>query len=81
MIVGLAAKGLARLQDPRAIDDLIATGRRVGGLGRYSIGLSLLYFPDPRAQTVAEEFIKDKKMLEQDRKEMQTKGVMGLFPY
>jgi PBS lyase HEAT-like repeat len=81
MIVGVAAKGLARLQDPRAIDDLIATGRRVGGLGRYSIGLSLLYFSDSRAQTAAEEFIKDKKKLEQDRKETQTKGVRGLFPY
>jgi hypothetical protein len=81
MIVGVAAKGLARLQDPRAIDDLIATGRLVGGLGRYSIGLSLLYFPASRAQKAAEEFIKNKKKLEQDRKEMQTKGVRSLFPY
>jgi hypothetical protein len=81
MIAGIAARGLARLQDPRAIDELIATGRRVGSEARYYIGVSLLYFSDPKAQAAAEELIKDKNRLAIERKEMQTRGLQGLFPY
>jgi hypothetical protein len=81
IIAGIAARGLARLQDPRAIDDLIATGRRVGSEARYYIGVSLLYFSDPKAQAAAEELIRDKSRLAMERKEMQTRGLKGLFPY
>jgi hypothetical protein len=81
MIAGIAARGLARLQDPRAIAELIATGRRVGSEARYYIGVSLLYFSDTKAQAAAEEFIKDKDRLAMERKEMQTRGLKGLFPY
>lgn len=81
MIASVAAKGLARLQDPRAIDELIATGRHAGSEARYSIGVSLLYFSDPKAQAAAEELIKDKNHLAIEHKEMQTRGLQGLFSY
>lgn len=84
MIAATAAKGLARLQDPRAIDELIATGRRVPGEARYGIAEALLYFSDPRAQAAAEEFaavVEDKKVVEFMRAQAKAKGVKGLFPY
>ncbi|HEY1527944.1 MAG TPA: HEAT repeat domain-containing protein [Candidatus Angelobacter sp.] len=84
MIAATAAKGLARLQDPRAIDELIATGRRVPGEARYGIAEALLYFPDPKAQAAAEEFadvLDDKKLFDYKRAEAKAKGVKGLFPY
>jgi hypothetical protein len=81
MIVGAAAQGLAKLQRPQAIDVLIVTGRSVPGEARYAIAQSLLYFSDARAQAAAEELMTDKKMLEIDKHEAQTKGVKGLFQW
>ena len=84
MIAVDAAKGLARLQDPRAVDELIATGRRVPGEARYGIAVALLYFPDPKAQAAAEELsdvLDDKHLFELMREEAKKKGVKGLFPY
>jgi len=84
MIAATAAKGLARLQDPRAIDELIATGRRVPGEARYGIAEALLYFSDPKAQAAAEELsdvLEDKKLFGYKRAEAKAKGVKGLFPY
>ena len=81
MIAGTAAQGLAKLQDPRAIPELIATGRGVPGEARFASGQALLYFSDPRAQAAANELITDKNLLERERHEAQTKGVKGLFHY
>jgi HEAT repeat protein len=84
MIAGSAARGLARLQDPRAIDKLIAVGRCVPGEARAAIAEALLYFPDLKAQKAADELadiFTDKKTWELLRKDAQDKGVKGLFPY
>jgi HEAT repeat protein len=84
MIAATAAKGLARLQDPRAIDELITTGHRVPGEARYGIAEALLYFSDPKAQAAAEELsdvLEDKKLFDYKRAEAKAKGVKGLFPY
>jgi HEAT repeat protein len=84
MIAATAAKGLAGLQAPRAIDELIATGRRVPGEARYGIAEALLYFSDPKAQAAAEELsdvLEDKKLFDYKRAEAKAKGVKGLFPY
>jgi HEAT repeat protein len=84
MIAVAAAKGLARLQDPRAVDELIATGRRVPGEARAGIMDALLYFDDPRAQAAAEELseiLNDKHLFELHRANAKKQGVKGLFPY
>jgi hypothetical protein len=84
MIAWAAAKGLARLQDLKAIDELIATGRRVPGEARAGIMEALLYFDDPKAQAAAEELsdvLDDKHHFELMRENARKKGVKGLFPY
>lgn len=83
MIVVWAAEGLAKLQDPRSIEPLIAAGRHAVGEARYGIGKSLLYFSDPRAQAAAEEFYasRQKELLELERKDAKEKGVKGLFQW
>ncbi len=83
MIVGDAARGLAKLQDPRAIEPLIAAGRHTPGEGLAGIRESLLYFSDPRAQAVAEELFTptEKRLLELKRQKAKEKGVKGLFQW
>jgi len=84
MIVGTAAQGLAKLQDPRAIEPLIEAGRRTPGVGRGGIRKSLLYFSDPRAQAAAEEFYaltNSKKLMDLHRQEAKEKGAKGLFQW
>lgn len=84
MIAALAAKGLARLQDPRAVDELIATGKRVPGEARAAIAQALLYFPGEKAQAAAEAFaevLENKKSFEFMQQDAKTKGAKGLFPY
>jgi HEAT repeat protein len=83
MIAGTAAQGLAKLQDVRAIEPLIAAGRQSLAEARFGIGESLLYFSDPKAQAAAEEFINttDKTLLETLRRESKEKGVKGLFQW
>jgi HEAT repeat protein len=84
MIAATAAKGLARLQDPKAIDELIATGRRVPGEARGGIAQALLYFPDPKAQAAADELSdvwEDRKIWDMLRQEARSKGVKALFDY
>lgn len=83
MIAWEAANGLAMLQDPRAIDVLITTGRVSHGEARAGIAQSLLFFPDPKAQTAADEIapIKLKHMMEVWRGEIKAKGLRVLFPW
>lgn len=84
MIAAVAAKGLARLQDPRAVDELIVTGRRVPGEARAGIAEALLYFNDPKAQAVAEELsdvLDNKHLFELMRENAKKQGVKGVFPY
>jgi PBS lyase HEAT-like repeat-containing protein len=84
MIASVAAKGLAKLQDPRAIDVLITVGRRVPGEARAGIMEALLYFDDPKAQAAAEELadvLDNKHLFELIRANAKKYGVKGLFPY
>lgn len=84
MIAADAARGLARLQDPRAVDELISTGRRVPGEARGAIADALLYFNDAKAQAAAEELsavFDNKQLFDFKRQEAKTKGVKGLYPY
>jgi hypothetical protein len=54
MIAALAAQGLAKLQDPRAINELITLSRH-GALGiRFQMAEALWFFADPRAQAAAD---------------------------
>lgn len=79
MIVAMAALGLAKLQDPRAIDILIKTGHQTVGEARIGIGQALLCFSEPRAQAAAEEFFgDDKKLFEMERQLVKEKGIKGL---
>ena len=84
MIVAMAAKGLARLQDPRAIHELIATGKRVPGEARLGVAVALLYFSDDAAQAAANEFgevLGNKELFQSMRAQARTQGVKALFPY
>jgi predicted transcriptional regulator len=80
-IAMLAAKGLAKLQDPRAIDEIIAVSRHASfGAGPF-IAEYLLYFHDLQAQAAADELIPDKHRLQIARNSAEKKGVRGLFPW
>lgn len=83
MIVAMAARGLAKLQVPRAIEPLISAGRHTPGEGLAGIRESLLYFSDPKAQAAAEELYnpKEKRLLELERQQAKEKGVKGLFQW
>jgi hypothetical protein len=83
MIAGMAAWGLAKLQDHRAIGELIATGRQVPGEARACIVQSLVYFDDPKAQAAAEELMpeKEKNMVEVYRSEMKKNGMRAMFQW
>lgn len=59
IIIGLAAFGLAKLQNPKAIDELIAASSPAIGDARFQIGIALWYFPDPKAQAAADKIILD----------------------
>ena len=83
MIAAMAAHGLAKLQDPRAIEELIATGRKVPVEARGGIAEALLFFPDPKAQAAANEILpdKEKNLLEVWRRDIKARGLKVLFPW
>lgn len=81
MIVVWSAEGLTKLQDPRAIDELIAAYHRSPVETRFDIAKDLVYFSDPKAQAAAEEFIQDKKLLAALREKARAQGVKALFGY
>lgn len=80
MIIDIAAKGLAKLQDPRAIPALIDAGRQNPGEARGGTD-ALLFFDDPKAQAAAEELSDDKKILEGLRSEIKKQGLKLWFPW
>jgi hypothetical protein len=83
MVAISAAHGLAILQDPRAINEMIFVGRNTQNEARFEIAKSLLYFPDPNAQTVAEELTPEKMKggLELTRREIEARGLKVLLPW
>ncbi len=82
-IVALAAEGLAKLQDPRAIDELIAIGQQVPGEALGGIVRSLIYFDDPKAQAAAKMLLpeKQKSLLDFYRSQKKASGMRALFPW
>jgi hypothetical protein len=83
VIASSAAHGLAVLQDPRAVDEMISIGRRTGNEARFEIAKSLLFFSDPKAQAAAEDLIpeKEQKILDATRSEVKAKGINALLPW
>ncbi len=83
MIAAMSAKGLAKLQDTRAIDQLIATGRHAPAEAGVAIAQSLIYFADPKAQAAAEELMpeKEKNLVGVFRSEMKKNGLRALFEW
>ncbi len=81
VIASYSALGLAKLQDSRAIPEIIAALRRAPLETRFDIAEALLYFPDPRAQAVAEEFIPDKNKLAIYRSKVKRDGVRGILSF
>jgi hypothetical protein len=81
MIAALSAKGLAKLQDPRAIDEIIAVGRKSPMETRMAFVEALIYLPGPKAEAAADELSISKEMTEYYRKEFHKHGVKGLFGY
>lgn len=82
-IAAMAAQGLAKLQDSRAIDELIAVGRQVPGEALGGVVQSLIYFEDPKAQAAAEMLLpeKQKNLLEFYRSEMKKNGMRAMFQW
>lgn len=78
---GNAARGLAKLGDQRAIDELIAVGRMSPAGVRLFIVESLIYFPDAKAQNAAVELTPEdsRDLLDMYRSEMKEKGIRALF--
>jgi hypothetical protein len=82
----LAAQGLARLQDVRAVEQIIAVARHQGREAKDTMAAYLLYFPDARAQAAAEELLDDKRVagkriVDTARHQVETEGIKGLFPW
>jgi len=82
-IVAMAAQGLAKLQDPRAIDELIAVGRQVPGEALGGIVQSLIYFEDPKAQAAAQTLLPEKQrnLLDFYRGQKKASGMRALFQW
>lgn len=82
-IAAMAAQGLAKLQDPRAINELIAVGRQVPGEALGGVVQSLLYFEDPMAQEAAETLLpeKQKPLLDFYRSQKKAKGMRAMFQW
>jgi hypothetical protein len=83
MIVAMAARGLARLQDPRAVGELTAAGRQTAGEGLLGIVEALSYFDKANAREAAEALVpvRDAKMVATFRRQAQEQGAKGLFPW
>jgi hypothetical protein len=81
MIASFSALGLAKLQDPRAVPEIITALRKAPLETRYTIIEALLYFRDSRAQVVVEEFASDKTKLAFYRNKVTRNGIRGIFGY
>ena len=78
-VVSVSAKGLARLQDRRAIKPIIqACERAPAGMGEV-VAESLAFFDDSEAQSAAVRFIHNPKALEAVRQKAKIMGAEGVF--
>jgi hypothetical protein len=74
-----AARGLALIQDRRAIPEIIAACQAAPSDAAFGIAWTLIYFHDAEAQQAAEKFITDKRLLEGLREDEAKHGTKGLF--
>lgn len=81
MIQAWASSGLAKLQDPRAIDEIIGAVQKAPVETHDAVAKALLHFRDPKAQSAADNLITNKEYLEVLRQEIKIKGLKELFPY
>src|SRR5258708_27713850 len=84
MTVANAALGLARLQDVRAVDELLSVGRHSAGEALVAIIESLVYFQNAKAEAAIAELVEllpatDRGVLEAFRREAADHGGRGLF--
>jgi hypothetical protein len=83
MIAANAAHGLAKLQDPRGLDELIAAGKEATGEAVWAIVQALTYFPDPKAQAAAEALTPEpqKTLLNTFRADVSKRGLRAILPW
>ena len=83
MIAAMAAHGLAKLQDPPAVDEMITAGHQTTGEAIWAIAQSLIYFPGPKAQAAADELTPppQKALLGAFRGEASARGLRALFQW
>jgi HEAT repeat protein len=83
MIVARAAHGLARLQDRRAISELIAAGNDAKGEALWGIIQALTYFDDGDAQSAAEALTptQQKRSLATFRNDASERGLRAILPW
>ncbi len=83
VIAANAARGLAKIGDPRAVDELLSAGKNASSEEVDGIIQALLYFPEPRAQKAAENYAAEykDKMIETYRSEMKERGLRAMFQW
>ncbi len=81
MIASSAGRGLAKLRDNKAVDELIAAYHRAPLETRNDFAVDLLYIPDPRAQAAAEKLLNNPAAVADFRKLIKAKGISALFGY
>jgi hypothetical protein len=74
-----AARGLALIQDRRAIHEIIAACQAAPAGPAFGIAWALVYFHDAEAQHAAEKFITDKRLLAGLREDEAKRGTKALF--
>lgn len=78
-IQAVAAKGLAKLRDTNSVPDIIAACRSAPAQVAELIARALVFFEDARAQSAAETFITNKRVLAELRRLSREKGPAGVF--
>lgn len=81
MIVAISAKGLAKLQDPRAVDEVIVAARKAPKETREGLVEALVYLPGPKAQAAVKELSVADELTKYYENEAHAKGIKGLFGY
>jgi hypothetical protein len=79
LIQAVAAKGLARLRDTNSVPEIIAACRNAPAQAAELIARALVFFDDARAQSAAETFITNKRVLAELRRLSREKGPAGVF--
>jgi hypothetical protein len=78
-IQAVAAKGLAKLRDTNSVPEIIAACKNAPAQAAELIARALVFFDDPRAQSAAETFITNQRVLGELRKLSREKGPDGVF--